>query len=79
MMALSPELVAELEILSLVGASSTHEGIKVHKAAGPVAIAAAARLHHKGLLTQVDGGYLTSLGLDARAHVEGVLTILTTA
>jgi uncharacterized protein (TIGR02647 family) len=79
-MALSPELVAEIEILSLMGsASSTHEGIKVHKAAGPTAVAAAERLHKKGLLTQVDGGYLTSLGLDAKAHVQGVLTILTTA
>lgn len=78
-MALSPELVAEIEILSLMGGASTHEGIKVHKAAGPVAVAAAERLHKKGLLTQVDGGYLTSLGLDAKAHVQGVLTILTTA
>ena len=78
-MSLTPALVAELELLSVMGASSTHEGIKVHKAAGPEAVAAAARLHEKGLLTQVDGGYLTSLGLDAKAHVRGLITILTTA
>lgn len=78
-MALSPELIAELEILSFMAASTAQEGIKVHKAAGPDAVAAAARLHQKGLLTHVDGGYLTSLGRDAKAHVEGVLTILTTA
>lgn len=78
-MALSPELIAELEILALIGGSGTHEGIKVHTSAGPKAVAAAERLHQKGLLTQKDGGYLTSLGVDARAHVDGLITILTTS
>lgn len=76
-MTLTPELIAELELLALMPASSQQEGIKVHKAAGPVPIAAAARLHAKGLLTQVDGGYLTGLGLDAKSSLSRVITILT--
>ena len=41
-------------------------------------MAAAERLHAKGLLTQPDGGYLTSLGLDAAEHSQTLLTILRT-
>ena len=40
-------------------------------------IAATERLHGKGLITQVDGGYLTSLGRDATEHAQAALTILT--
>ncbi|WP_434735449.1 TIGR02647 family protein [Candidatus Accumulibacter necessarius] len=42
----------------------------------PAIIAAAERLHAKGLLTQVDGGYLTSLGRDAAENAHAALTIL---
>ena len=42
----------------------------------PAIIAATRRLHAKGLLTLVDGGYLTSLGRDAAEHAQAVLTIL---
>lgn len=75
-MSFTPELVAELEILALFNLSNTLEGLKVHQVAAPTAIAAAERLHEKGLITQVDGGYLTSLGLDAAEHAQGLLTIL---
>ncbi|WP_254516463.1 TIGR02647 family protein, partial [Pseudomonas aeruginosa] len=34
------------------------------------------RLHDKGLIDQPDGGYLTSLGLDAAEQAQGLLTIL---
>ena len=37
---------------------------------------AAQRLHDKGLTTLNDGGYLTSLGLDAAEHAQSLLTIL---
>jgi len=40
-------------------------------------IEAVRRLHAKGLLTQVDGGYLTGLGRDAAEHAQAMLTILT--
>ena len=45
----------------------------------PTAIAAAKRLHAKGLIDQPDGGYLTSLGRDAAEQAQTLLTILTTA
>jgi uncharacterized protein (TIGR02647 family) len=76
-MAFTPELVAELEILALFNLSNTQEGIKVHHTAAPTAIAAAKRLHDKGLISQADGGYLTSLGLDAVEHTQVLLSILT--
>jgi len=55
------------------------EGLKVHQTAAPTAIAAAKRLHAKGLIDQPDGGYLTSLGRDAAEQAQTLLTILTTA
>ncbi|MBP8186092.1 MAG: TIGR02647 family protein [Pseudomonas sp.] len=75
-MSYTPELIAELEILALFNLDNTQEGLKVHHVAAPQAIAAAQRLYAKGLTNQVDGGYLTSLGLEAAAHAQGLLTIL---
>ena len=75
-MSYPPELVAELEILALFNLANTKEGLKVHHTAAPSAIAAAQRLHDKGLTTLNDGGYLTSLGLDAAEHAQALLTIL---
>jgi len=39
-------------------------------------IAAAQRLFSKGLITQEDGGYLTSLGRTASEHAQDLLRIL---
>lgn len=75
-MSYTPELVAELEILRLFNLENTLEGLKVHHDAGHAAIAAARRLHAKGLTTQPDGGYLTSLGRDAAEHAQVLLTIM---
>lgn len=75
-MSYTPEVVAELEILRLFNLDNALEGLKVHHDAGDAAIAAAKRLHRKGLTTQPDGGYLTSLGRDAAEHAQGLLTIL---
>lgn len=75
-MSYTPELVAELEILCLFNLDNHQEGLKVHHDAAAEAIAAAARLHRKGLTTQTDGGYLTSLGRDAAEHAQALLTIL---
>ena len=76
-MNLTSTLVEELEMLSHYNLSTTQEGVKVHKTAPAEVIAATRRLHEKGLITQVDGGYLTPLGLEAATHVQQVLTILT--
>ncbi|MBM7063266.1 TIGR02647 family protein [Pseudomonas sp. UL073] len=77
-MAYTPELIAELEILALYNLDNTQEGLKVHNNASNKAQAAIMRLHDKGLVTQADGGYLTSLGLDAAEHAQALLTILAT-
>jgi len=75
-MSLTPELVAELEVLALFNLDSSQEGLKIHQTAAPKHIAAAKRLFEKELIDQPDGGYLTSLGRDAAQNVQTVLTIL---
>lgn len=78
-MTFTPELIAELEILALYNLDNSQEGIKVHNNASSKAQMAVMRLHAKGLITQADGGYLTSLGLDAAEHAQALITILTNA
>ncbi|HYQ39718.1 MAG TPA: TIGR02647 family protein [Pseudomonas sp.] len=75
-MHLTPELIAELELLTLFNPDNTQEGLKIHHDAAPQKIAAGQRLHAKGLISEADGGYLTSLGLDAVEQLRTVLTIL---
>ncbi|CAI8979083.1 Phosphate-starvation-inducible E [compost metagenome] len=75
-MSLTPELVAELEVLALFNLDSSQEGLKIHQTAAPKHVAAAKRLFEKELIDQPDGGYLTSLGRDAAQNVQTVLTIL---
>lgn len=75
-MSFTPEMIAELEVLALFNLDSTQEGIKVHSNASAAMIQAAQRLHDKQLTTQPDGGYLTSLGIDAAQSAQQLLTIL---
>ncbi|MDK9703749.1 MAG: TIGR02647 family protein [Sulfuritalea sp.] len=75
----TPDLVHELNTLVRFNLETSQQGIKVHKTADPEVIAAVRRLHEKGLLTLVDGGYLTGLGRDAAEHAQAVLTILTSS
>ena len=70
------EQVEEMEILLLFNLASTQEGIKVHKTAGPEAVAATMRLFDKGLITQVDGGYLTNIGFRAAEHAQELKIML---
>ena len=41
------------------------------------AVSAISRIYAKGLLTQADGGYLTSLGREAAQHAQTALAFLT--
>lgn len=75
-MSFTREQIAEMEILLLFDLASTERGIKVHKTAGAAAVAATERLYGKGLITQVDGGYLTNLGYKAAEHVQQLRTLL---
>jgi uncharacterized protein (TIGR02647 family) len=77
-MALSADLIAELNTLLLYNVTNPQEGIKIHKDADASRIEAAQRLHHKGLITHADGGYLTDLGREAAEHLHMAHTILTT-
>ena len=75
-MSFTPDLIAELEVLALFKHDSSQEGIKINSNAAPALIAAAQRLHEKGLTDQPDGGYLTSLGHDAVDSVQLLQNIL---
>ncbi|MDD1609084.1 MAG: TIGR02647 family protein [Methylococcaceae bacterium] len=76
----TPEIVDELNILVRYNLSTTQEGIKVHKKeAAPEIVAATKRLFDKGLITQEDGGYLTSLGHEAAEQAQMLLGLLNPA
>jgi uncharacterized protein (TIGR02647 family) len=66
----------ELKVLGHYSQPTSMVGIKIHHTADPEAIEAAKRLHDKGLVDQVDGGYLTDLGCEAVEKLHGLLTIL---
>lgn len=76
-MSLSTDEVDDINLLAQFNLDNTLEGLKVHQhEASPNTIAAAARLHQRGLITMDDGGYLTSLGLEAAEQAQRLLTIL---
>lgn len=76
-MQFTPELVAELNTLVRFDLDTSQQGLKVHKNAEAEVIAAFQRLFAKGLVTQADGGYLTSLGREAAQHAQVMLGLLT--
>ncbi len=74
---MNTNVLQELSILSLFDQSSFQEGLKVHEhGATEEHVAAAKRLFDKGLVTQIDGGYLTSLGKDAVEQLQDLLLML---
>lgn len=75
-MRITPEIAAEIHLLSLFNLASHQEGVKVHGQADPQLIEAAKRLCAKGITTQNDGGYLTDLGVEVAEHAQRMLTIL---
>ena len=72
----SQEQLAEMDILIHYNLESTQQGIKVHSKANRDQIEAVQRLFDKGLVTQVDGGYLTDLGRKAAEHAQALILIL---
>ena len=67
----------ELNILSLFNQVTYQEGLKVHASdASAEDVAAIQRLFEKGLVTQSDGGYLTTLGKEAAEHLQDLLLML---
>ena len=72
----SREQVPEIDILVHYNLETTQQGIKVHSSAGGDHIEAVRRLFEKGLVTQIDGGYLTDLGRSAAEHAQALILIL---
>jgi uncharacterized protein (TIGR02647 family) len=70
------EQMAEMDILIRYNLQSSQQGIKVHSAANKNQIKAVQRLFDKGLVTAVDGGYLTDLGRKAAEHAQALILIL---
>ena len=76
-MPFSPSHIDELNLLAKFDSPSSLAGLKVHsREADPKTVAAAERLHQKGLITQKDGGYLTSLGCETLEHTHKLMGIL---
>ena len=75
-MSYTPQNLAELKVLMLFSSPTGLEGIKIHTSAAPELIAAARHLHDGGFITQVDGGYLTPLGIEAAEHAHTLFYML---
>jgi uncharacterized protein (TIGR02647 family) len=72
----TPDTIDELQVLLRFNLDTSQEGIKVHSTAHESVLQATKRLYKKGLTTQIDGGYLTSLGRTAAEHAQSLLQIL---
>jgi uncharacterized protein (TIGR02647 family) len=70
------EFTADVELLNLFELDSSQLGLKIHQVASPERIASAKRLYESGLTTQLDGGYLTPLGINAAEHAQALVRIL---
>ena len=75
-MNLNQEFLEEVELLNLFDLHSSLEGLKIHQEAAPERIAAAKRLFEKNIVTLKDGGFLTSLGVEAAEHAQALVTML---
>ncbi|NIA02816.1 MAG: TIGR02647 family protein, partial [Planctomycetia bacterium] len=69
----SKEQIAEIDILIRYNLATTQQGIKVHSSANMEHVEAVKRLFEKGLVTQIDGGYLTDLGRKAAEHAQALI------
>ena len=70
------EQMAEIDILVRYNLQTMQQGIKVHSNANTDQVDAVQRLFEKGLVTQIDGGYLTDLGRNAAEHAQALMLIL---
>lgn len=71
-------LFDELKLLAKFPEESHLEGLKIHHNAEPDIIKSAQSLFNKGMITQVDGGYLTDSGREMVEHLHTVLDTLST-
>ena len=76
-MPFTSDLVQELNALIRFDLTPASRASKVQERRRRGFIGAVQRLHAKGLITQTDGGYLTSLWRDAAEHAQTTLGLLT--
>lgn len=76
-MAFTQEVLDELNLLLQFPSESLMQGLKIHHDASQSIVDAAARLYAKGLVSQVDGGYLTDLGIDVVEHLRRINSAMT--
>jgi len=69
-------IIDELNMLVKFSRHSMQEGLKVHNDADPRLIDATERLHSKGLVSQIDGGYLTHRGVEVAEKAHALLDVL---
>ena len=69
------ELVEEIILLRRFGMGGP-VAMDVHDNPDPAVVAAAARMHQKGLIIRADGGELTDSGREAVEHLEQLLNLL---
>lgn len=75
-MAFTPGMIEELNLLLQFDNSTLERGIKVHSSARDEVVAACRQLYDMGLVSQADGGYLTDAGIEARAHAQSLVGLL---
>ncbi len=74
-MHIDPELVDELNLLRRFSMGGP-VAMDVHDNPDPAVVAAAQRMHEKGLITQPDGGDLTDNGREAVEHMNRLFNLL---
>lgn len=75
-MQFTPDLIAEMELLLEFDISTAQAGIKIHKTATAEVKAAASRLFEKKIISQEDGGYLTTIGMTSAEHAQSLHMLL---
>ncbi|MGR6861970.1 TIGR02647 family protein [uncultured Aliivibrio sp.] len=75
-MPFNKDIIEEMNLLKQFPLESTQAGLKIHSDAAPEAIEAMKRLFSKGLVSQKDGGYLTSHGTEISEQVQNVVRVL---
>ena len=74
-MHIDPELVDELALLRRF-AMGGPVAMDVQDNPDPAVVAAAGRMHQKGLITEPEGGQLTDSGREAIEHMERLFNLL---
>ena len=74
-MHIDPELIDELALLRRFSMGGP-VAMDVHDNPDPAIVAAAERLHEKGLISEPDGGELTDSGREAIEHLEKLFNLL---